>query len=127
MTWTALKNTQKIIYFFEMFFIFFKVVEEVYDFEEEEEDEDEFGDFGEAEEVAPVPVIHVTGLADRLSELKDWSELEEMLGVEKSRLGESDLKTQVGLGPDLSSQVEDDETVWRRLEDPGSVILMNKG
>jgi len=90
------------------------------DVEEEEEDEDEFGDFGEAEEVAPAPVIHVTGLADSLLELKDWSELEEILGVEKSRLGESDLKTQVGLGPDLSSQVEEDETVWRRLEDPAS-------
>ena len=97
------------------------------DFEKEEEDEDEFGDFGEAEEVAPAPVIHVTRLADSLLELKDWSDLEEILGVEKSRLGESDLKTQVGLGPDLSSQVEDDETVWRRLEDPGSVILMNHG
>ena len=94
------------------------------DIGEEEEDEDEFGDFGEAEEVAPAPVIR---LADSLLELKDWSELEEILGVEKSRLGESDLKTQVELGPDLSSQVEEDETVWRRLEDPGSVILMNHG
>ena len=97
------------------------------DVEEEEEDEDEFGDFGEAEEVAPAPVIHVTGLADSLLELKDWSELEETLGVEKSELGESNLKTQVELGPDLSSQVEEDETVWRRLEDPGSAILMNHG
>merc|ERR1712013_504217 len=86
----------------------------------EEEEEDEFGDFGEAEDVAPAPVIHVTGLADSLLELKDWSELEEILGVEKSRFGESDLKTQVELGPDLSSQVEKDETVWRRLEDPAS-------
>jgi len=90
------------------------------DVEEEEEDEDEFFDFGEVEEVAPAPVIHVTGLADSLLELKDWSELEEILGVEKSRLGESDLKTQAELGPDLSSQVEKDEIVWRRLEDPAS-------
>jgi len=84
---------------------------------EDEDDDDEFGDFGEAEEAMPMESRDVTGLLQRLEELRDWSELGEILG-EEGRQGETDCEKR--LGQELGSQVEEDEVVWRLLEDPAS-------
>jgi len=86
-------------------------------FKGEEEDDDEFGDFGEAEEAVPMASRDVTGLLERLEELRDWSDLGEILG-EEGRQGETDCEKR--LGQELGSQVEEDEVVWRLLEDPAS-------
>ena len=79
-------------------------------------DDDEFGDFGEAEEAVPMASRDVTGLLEKLEELRDWSDLGEILG-EEGRQGETACEKR--LGQELGSQVEEDEVVWRLLEDPG--------
>ena len=85
-------------------------------FKGEDVDDDEFGDFGEAEEAMPMESRDVTGLLERLEELRDWSELGDILG-EVERQGGTDCEKR--LGQVLGSQVEEDEVVWRLLEDPG--------
>jgi len=74
-------------------------------FKGEEEDDDEFGDFGEAEEAVPMASRDVTGLLERLEELRDWSDLGEILG-EEGRQGETDCEKR--LGQELGSQVEEE-------------------
>jgi len=85
--------------------------------EDVDDDDDEFGDFGEAEEATPMESRDVTGLLERLEELRDWSELGDILG-EVERQGGTDCEKR--LGQVLGSQVEEDEVVWRLLEDPAS-------
>jgi len=84
---------------------------------DDDEDDDEFGDFGEAEEAMPTESRDVTGLLERLEELRDWSELGEVLG-DVGRQGETDCEKR--LGQELGLLVEEDEVVWRLLEDPAS-------
>ena len=85
-----------------------------------DDEDDEFGDFGEAEETLPRESRDATGLLERLEELRDcWSELGEILG-EEGRQGETDGEKR--LGQALASQVEEDEVVWRALEDPGGDV-----
>ena len=87
--------------------------EEVRTGEVEDEEDDDFGDFGEAEESPREE--EGPGLSSRLEELRGRG-LEGVLGLEEER--EEDVEVEGGV---LERLVDEDQEVWRRLEDPGKL------
>lgn len=85
----------------------------------EEEEDDEFGDFGEAEESPRLSQEAEVkpGLSDCLELLRSWDQLSVVLGLSEEEEEEEWEERKDGEGQ-LEGQMQGEEEVWKRLEDP---------